>query len=98
MRPYRKTSNDAHESIKPDKVRMYAKITEGMRKLKVGGTFEEIADASDLKPDQVWKRLSEMVELKLVYNVGITRPTSSGRQAMVRQLTELIPKKQLEIF
>lgn len=94
----RQTSRDAHESIKEHKGVMYEKIIEGLRKLKVGGTFEEIAEACNLKPDQVWKRLSEMIELKIVYNVGTTRPTSSGRQAMVRQLTEFKKVKQLELL
>src|SRR5688572_12642104 len=88
-REHRATSSDAHESVKEHKEAMYEKIIEGMRKLKVGGTFEEISEASGLKPEQVWKRLPEMVENGTVFNVGTTRPTSSGRKAMVRQLVEI---------
>jgi len=88
-RPHRSTSKAAHDSVKPHKAVMYDKITKGLNRLKVGGTFEEIAKASRLEPAQVWKRLSEMVEAGKVYNVGTTRPTSSGRKAMVRQLIEL---------
>lgn len=91
-RPHRQTSKEAHESVKPHKEVMYDKITLGLRKLKVGGTFEEIAKASRLEPSKVWKRLPEMVEAGKVYNVGTTRPTSSGRKAMVRQLVEFKTK------
>lgn len=90
-RPHRATSKAAHDSVKEHKEAMYEKIVVGLEKLKVGGNFEEIATASGLEPAQVWKRLSEMVDNGTCFNVGITRPTSSGRQAMVRQLTTLKP-------
>lgn len=88
-RPHRATSKEAHESVKEHKQAMYDKIIDGMRRLKVGGHFESIAEAAGLEPAQVWKRLPELVETGLIYNVGITRPTSSGRNAMVRQLVEI---------
>lgn len=86
-RQHRATSKEAHESVKEHKAKMYLKIKEGMGRLKIGGTAEEISKVCGLKAEQVWKRLPEMVELGIVYNVGITRPNSSGRKAMVRQLT-----------
>jgi hypothetical protein len=85
-RKHRATSKAAHESVKEHKAAMYEKIKEGLKRLRIGGTFEEIARASGLKSEQVWKRLPEMVDFGMVYNVGITRSTSSGRKAMVRQL------------
>lgn len=88
-RKHRATSKEAHESVKEHKSAMYEKITEGLVKLKVGGTFEEIAIACGLKSEQVWKRLGEMVDAGTVFNTGYTRPTSSGRKAMVRQLVGL---------
>lgn len=88
-RPHRATSKEAHESVKDHKAAMYEKIIIGLQRLKVGGTFEEIAKAAGLEPAQVWKRLPEMVEGEKVYNVGTTRKTSSGRKAMVRQLVGL---------
>ena len=89
MRQHRATSKAAHESVKEHKSIMYAKIKVGLENLRVGGTFEEIAKVSGLKPDQTWKRLPEMVTAGTVFNTGITRKTSSGRQAMVRQLVGL---------
>lgn len=94
-REHRSTSKAAHDSIKQHKEKMYDKIREAMIRLKVGGNFEEIAKAAKMKPEQVWKRLPEMVELGIVYNVGITRPTSSGRKSMVRQLVGLDGKEQM---
>lgn len=88
-REHRATSKAAHDSVKEHKGAMYEKIVEGLEKLKVGGTFYEIAEAAGIKPEQCWKRLPEMIELGLVYNVGTTRPTPSGRKAMVRQLVEI---------
>lgn len=88
-RQHRETSKAAHESVKEHKEVMYEKIIEGLKKLRVGGTFEEIAVAAGIKPEQCWKRLPEMIEAGTVYNVGTTRPTSSGRKAMVRQLVEI---------
>ena len=96
-REHRATSKAAHESVKDHKEAMYEKITEGLRKLKVGGTFFEIAEACELKPEQVWKRLPEMIEKGLVYNVGTTRTTPSGRQAMVRQLVEIKIQDQQQV-
>lgn len=92
------TSRAAHESIKPAKSYYHEKIIEGLRKLKVGGTFEEIAEASGIQPSQAWKRLSEMQAAGLVYNVGTTRKTSSGRQAQIRQLTEFSREQELQTF
>lgn len=88
-RSHRATSKEAHESVKEHKQRMYEKIESAMLRLRTGGNFEQIAKVAELKPDQVWKRLSELVVLGKVYNTGDTLPTSSGRKAMVRQLTEL---------
>jgi hypothetical protein len=88
-RRHRATSSEAHESVKEHKAAMYEKIIEGLKKLKVGGHFEEIAKVCELQPAQVWKRLSEMCDSGICFNTGITRVTSSGRKAMVRQLAEL---------
>ena len=55
----KQTSILAHESIKPSKEVLHSKIIVGMRKIKKG-TFREIANASNLDEQQVWKRLSEM--------------------------------------
>ena len=53
------TSVLAHESIKPQKEILHSKILSGLKKIEKG-TFREIAKASSLDEQQVWKRLSEM--------------------------------------
>jgi hypothetical protein len=83
------TSILAHDSIKESKAEMYRRIIEGLNKLRTGGTFDEISIASNLKPQQVWKRLSEMQGLGLIFNVGTTRPGASGRSCSVWQLQSL---------
>ena len=84
----RKTSIEAHNSIKAHKRTMWAKIIAAARKLPNGGNFEQIARKAGLKPEQVWKRLPEMVDARIMENTGETRPTSTGRQAMVRMLSK----------
>lgn len=88
-REHRQTSKDAYESIKESRQLMYDKIVVGLVKLGIGGNFEQIAFASKMKPSQVWKRLSEMISAGTVYNTGETKTTTSGRKALVRQLTVL---------
>jgi len=84
-----KTSIEAHNSVKEHKAEIYRKIVLALEEMKVGGTAEEISTHMNCKPDIVWKRLPEMVEAQVLYNVGITRPTSTGRKSMVRQLVSL---------
>lgn len=81
------TSRAAHESIMPAKAYYHKKVIEGLEKLKVGGTFAEIADAVDVKHDKIWKRISEVAKLEIVFDTGITRKLPSGRQGTVWQLT-----------
>ena len=84
-----KTSIEAHNSVKDHKSEIYRKIVLALKEMKVGGTAEEISTHMNCKPDIVWKRLPEMVSAQVLYNVGITRPTSTGRKSMVRQLVSL---------
>lgn len=85
----RKTSKAAYDSLTLEHKRsMWVKIIKAASKLPNGGNFEQIAKKARLKPDQVWKRLPELVDAKVMYNTGETAPTSTGRQAMVRRLTK----------
>lgn len=83
------TSRDANESVKEHKQKMYNQILDALREIKIGATSEEISAFTGIEHSKIWKRMSELVEMKLVFNVGITRPTKSNRQAMVRQLCSL---------
>ena len=88
-REHRQTSKAADESMDIHRTPTQNKIIEGMKKLKVGGTFEQIAESCDLKPSQVWKRLSELKDLKLIYDCNYTRKLSSGRNGIVWQVMGL---------
>lgn len=85
------TSREAHESVKELKGEMYPIIIKALEEMKVGGTSEQIAEHLGVKHEKVWKRLKEMIDSGTLYNVGITRKTSSGRKSMVRQLVSLKP-------
>lgn len=89
-----KTSIDAHNSIKPAKSYYHQKIMDAMRVIRVGATYEEAAKVAGVRPDQAWRRMSELVASGELYNVGYTRKTSSGRQAMVRQIVGLVASNQ----
>ncbi len=94
------TSILAHESVKPDKEAIWAKIVDALETMRVGGTSEEIAAACGLDHVQVWKRLSELRDRPdpIIYDVGITRKSSKGRQSMVRQLVAFKqPQLQLNL-
>ena len=81
------TSRAGHEHIKPFKLNHTQKILEGLERLKIGGTHEEIAIVCGLRPDQVWKRLSEAERDGKIFNTGITRKLKSGVIGSVWQLT-----------
>ena len=59
------TSVLAHESINPQKEILHSKILVGLKKIEKG-TFREIAKASNLDEQQVWKRLSEMERKNMI--------------------------------
>ena len=95
------TSKLAHNSVKEHKQVFYDKIIYALENMKIGGTSEEIASVAGIEYAQCHKRLPELVSAGKVYNVGVTRPNSSGRQAMVRQLVSFKEKPiliQQELF
>ena len=78
----KQTSILAHESIKPAKEILHSKIMAGLKKIEKG-TFREIAKASSLDEQQVWKRLSEMERMNIISNVSDKRCAVSGRKCSV---------------
>lgn len=72
------TSKDAHASLKQEEIRgMYRRILEALRLIKEGH-MEDIATACRVKPEKVWKRLSEMKVMGLIYRPGNRKPLASG--------------------
>lgn len=85
-RTHKPTSKAGEIYIAPAKASHKQKIAEGLDKLKVGGTYEEISKVTGLREDQVWKRMVDLVNDKLVFDTGITRKLKSGLQGIVWQL------------
>jgi hypothetical protein len=72
------TSKDAHASLKAEEIReMYRRILEALRLIKEGH-MEDIAAACHVKPEKVWKRLSEMRDMGLIYRPGNRKVLQSG--------------------
>lgn len=89
-RKHSPTSEAAHEFVKEYIPPTWEKIVEALKKIKVGGTYEKIAEVAGLKESQVWKRLSELRDKrKLIYECGYTHKTASGCDATVWQLIGL---------
>lgn len=85
-RTHKPTSKEGENFIKPHKKTHFEKIKEGLEKLRVGGTHEEISEVCGLRPDQVWKRLSELERDQKIFNTGITRRLKSSVNGIVWQL------------
>lgn len=79
-------SIDAHESIKPSKETLHAKIKAALKVIEKG-TFREIAKQANLQDMQVWKRLSELERVGKIENVSDKICTVSGRSCSVWQNT-----------
>ena len=71
------------------------KILTALNKIK-DGTSWEISDATEqppelnikkLKPDQVWKRISELVDADIIFDTGIRRNSPDGNKAQVYALS-----------
>lgn len=73
------TSNEAYRSLKAaDISRTKQNILIALAVIKEG-TFEDIAIQCGVKPDTIWKRLSEMANDGKIYRPGNKRPLKSGR-------------------
>lgn len=74
---------DAHKSLGPYETNeMYRLILFALRNIKQG-TTEQIAAALKLDHGKVWKRVSEMARINVIYRPGHKLPTKSGRDAYV---------------
>ncbi len=71
----------------------YKRILTALEKIK-DGTSYEIADATEatlfakkMKPDQVWKRIPELIDADVLFDTYIRRPSPDGNKAMVYALS-----------
>lgn len=88
-RQFRTGSKLGEAHIAPHKENHKDKILAALGKLRVGGTHEEIAEAAGMRPDQVWKRLSELYHDSKIFDTGLLRRLKSGVHGTVWQLTEI---------
>lgn len=78
------TSAEAAQAIEPRAETLRKAVLDLLRKCgDVGATDEEIQDTLAMNPSTQRPRRIECVELGLVRDSGRTRPTRSGRQAVV---------------
>lgn len=81
------TSLDAFKSLQADDIRqMYRKIMVALSALG-RGTMEEIAVHCKEPRDRIWKRLSEMQRMDLIYRPGTKKLLKSGRNGFEWALT-----------
>jgi predicted transcriptional regulator len=74
------TSIDAYKSLKASDVRKtYEDILSALDTLGKG-TFEDIAAYLKCKGDKIWKRLSEMERMEMIYKPGTKKTLKSGRK------------------
>jgi predicted transcriptional regulator len=89
------TSKAAYDSLRQDDIRdMYRKIMVALSAIGKG-TFEDIAAHMKVERERVWKRLSEMQEMGLIYRPGSKKILKSGRNGFEWALTEShLPKTE----
>lgn len=89
------TSREAWHSLDPTQI---AEIYRGiLYALGILGTatFEEIAAHMKVDKSRVWKRMSELERMKLVYRPGTKKMLKSGRNGYVWALTsQSMPKTE----
>ena len=90
----KKTSIEAHESVKPHKPTQKQIILETMRMIGKPCTPEQISAQCRLNYYQVQRRLKEMKEDNLIIETEHTAKNSSGRNSMMWE----VRTNQLNLF
>lgn len=77
------TSIDAYHSIRQeDLADIYQKILKGLERLGMAST-EQLATYLTIDHSRIWKRVSELNKMGLIFRPGHKVPTKSGRQSYV---------------
>ena len=63
----------------------YRKILSALQVIE-NGTSWELATQAGMKPDQVWKRIPELIASEIVFDTGLRRNSPDGNKAMVYAL------------
>lgn len=78
-RKIQETSLEAYKSLDASQIReIYSKILWALDQIGEG-TFEDLAVALRIPKERIWKRLSEMARLEMIYRPGTKKMLSSGR-------------------
>lgn len=79
MKKMPETSIDAFKSLDPRELNeTYRQILHALDEIGEG-TFEDIAAFLRLSPAKVWKRMSELAKMELIYRPGNKKKLKSGR-------------------
>jgi len=79
MRKMPETSIDAYRSLDPRELNeTYRHILHALDEIGEG-TFEDIAAFLKLNPSRIWKRMSELAKMELIYRPGNKKVLKSGR-------------------
>jgi len=76
------TSHAAARSMRSDASALMEQIHADL-KLRGPSTQSELAARLALRPDQVWRRVSDLKNRERIADTGITRPGDSGRHQTV---------------
>lgn len=81
------TSLEAYRSLDADNIRQtYSRILWALTQIGEG-TYEDIAHALRLDGSKVWKRLSEMQRMDMIYRTENKKTLSSGRKGYTWKVT-----------
>lgn len=81
------TSKEAYFSLEPEKIRaIYEKILWALSQIGEG-SYEDIAIALRIDSAKIWKRLSEMSRLEMIYRTENKKMLSSGRMGYTWKAT-----------
>lgn len=93
-RKHIETSIDAYKALQPEQLRQtYKDILFALSQIGEG-TSEQIADALRVPHAKIWKRVSEMARMSLIYRPGTKRLMSSGSMGYTWKLT--LPGQSVE--
>lgn len=74
------TSNEAYRSLDPRQLNdTYRQILSALDAIG-RGTFEDVAAWLKCNPSKIWKRMSELSKMELIYRPGTKKVLKSGRQ------------------
>lgn len=80
------TSTEAYHSLVPAEMQEIYRLILSALSVLNEATFEEIAAHMRVDKSRVWKRLSELDRMELIYRPGNKRPLKSGRSGFTWML------------